>query len=332
MQWTCPACSRTFKVPAFPANCKCGFVQYENPPGPGDLMAIQFQKSGLTDGYKATRRAVGLSDDCKGCKKRQRRANKLRRKKARKDPYADVPTLTWSYGVTTVSTRIHNGLLKRTLDSLAETGFPSPRIFIDGECDIPQWLLAYPITQRLPCVRTPAHWTLSAWELYLREPFQQRYAMFQDDAVFVKKVRRYLEIVPYPEQGYLNLNTFPENEYLKLNRKAEHDFTGFYPSNQRGRMALALVFSNEAMQTLLSARRMVERNQNKKRRFQCIDGGIVDSLSKDNGWREYVHNPSLTWHTGEKSTMKHKRQPEARTFPGEDFDALLFLNQEVDHG
>lgn len=324
MKWICPACSKSFEVPWFPAQCSCGFVQYENPPGPGDLMAIKFQQSGATDAYKKARKKVGMSDDCRGCKKRQRWANKLKRKK-RKESAVEHKELSWYYGITTVRKRIQNGLFRRTLDSLAASGFDAPRIFIDGECDIPQWLLAYPITRRLPAVKTPAHWTLSAWELYLREPHMERYAIFQDDMVCVKNLKRYLETVPYPEKGYLNLNTFPENEYLTLNKGATEDYRGFYPSNQRGKMAVALVFSNEAMRVLLSARRMVDRVQNPKRRHQCIDGGVVSSLSRDNGWKEYVHNPSLTWHTGDQSTMKHKKQPKARTFPGEDFDAVQLL-------
>jgi len=242
------------------------------------------------------------------------------------------PTITqmsWVYGVTTVPARIENGLLERTLISLRETGFANPRLFVDGAESVPGWLDEYAITLRHPTIRTPAHWTLALWELYLRDPTMDRYAIFQDDLVCVKNMKRYLERVPYPEKGYLNLNTFPENEYARLNRHAEGQHPvkpdGFYPSNQRGRMAVELVLSNEACKTLLCAPHMVERVQSKRRHI-CIDGGVVTAMKKQ-GWQEFVHEPSLTWHTGDESTMGHKRQPAAQTFPGEDFDALTLLKR-----
>jgi hypothetical protein len=43
------------------------------------------------------------------------------------------------------------------------------------------------------------------------------------------------------------------------------------------------------------------------------------------GWSEYVHMPSLLQHTGEESTLENGRHVPAGTFPGEDFDARVYL-------
>jgi len=311
ISWTCPQCSLTVPVRTFPVHCQCGFVQYENPPGPGDRTAIVLAKVGVTEKrVKEAKAAIGLKGDC-GCKRRQRWMNRL----GTRD---DKTSLEWAYGVTTVPARIASGLLDRTLASLHAAGFPRPRLFIDGCCEVPAPLHGYPITQRVPRIGTPPNWTLGLHELYMRQPFADRYAMFQDDFLTVKNLRLFLERTPYPKRGYLNLHTFPENE--KFARRGP----GFQPSNQKGKSAIALVFSNQAVRMLMQSPRMARRPRC-RRRHAFIDGGVVDSFN-DIGWKEYVCLPSLTQHTGHTSTMGHGRFAPARTFPGEDFDALSLLS------
>lgn len=228
--------------------------------------------------------------------------------------------LKWSYGVTTVESRF-NELLPRTLISLRRAGFKDPRLFVDGACNIPPSLQGYSITQRVPAVRTYANWFLSLSELYFREPNADRYAMFQDDFVTSRNLRTYLEAVPYPDKGYLNLYTFPENQ--KTDK-------GFYESNQWGRGAVALVFNNEAVRTLLRQEHMINKIRNRQNRRgwakgdKGVDGGVIESF-KALGWKEYVHNPSLVQHTGLDSSMNNRRHPLASSFKGQDFDLLDLL-------
>lgn len=237
--------------------------------------------------------------------------------------------MIWQYGVTTVPSRM-GFLLPMTLDSLFKGGFPNPRLFIDGQGEMPSWVYNYQFTVRSPVVRTAANWTLSAWELYLRNPLADRYAIFQDDMSTYLNLREYLEEC-YPENGYLNLYLFPENEKLAKGR------VGWYPSNQCGRGAVALVFSNEAMRTLLRHKHLVERPRNRaldtlkpdykeKESFQykSIDGAIIEAMSKS-GYTEFVHYPSLVQHTGLESSMDNKPHPQAPSFKGSDFNALELL-------
>lgn len=231
-----------------------------------------------------------------------------------------APTLNWAYGITTVPSR-RDELFPRTLESLRLAGFNAPRLFID-QCTPSEAVNLYgdyglPISSR-DQIRTAGHWVLSMYELYIRNPAAERFAIFQDDFVTVKNLRRYLERAVYPEKGYLNLYTFPSNQSLANNR------IGWYESNQLGRGAVALVFSREAVLKLLGHPYLAERFQDTHRGYKAIDGGIVETMKRAD-FKEYVHNPSLTQHTGLESSMGNPKHQLAISFPGENFDSLELL-------
>lgn len=228
--------------------------------------------------------------------------------------------ISWMYGVTTVPKRIASGLLQQTIESLVKGGFPNPVLFIDG---LPlAETLAFSNLQvvcRTNSIRIYGNFHLGLSELFIRNPHADRYAMFQDDFVTYPNLREYLNQCEYPEKGYLNLYTFPENE------KPEQ---GWYLSNQLGKGAVALVFNNEAVRQLLNSAHWINRPasapKDHKRTWKYVDGGIVEAL-KQQGFKEYVHNPSLTQHTGKKSTLGNSRHATARTFKGESFNALHLI-------
>lgn len=239
--------------------------------------------------------------------------------------------LSWCYGVTTVPRR-RDDLLPRTLESLKAAGFDAPRLFVDGarNREAVWWedKFKLDVTARFPNVRTAGNWVLSLYELYYRSPLADRYALFQDDLVTYHNLRAYLDHCTYPDKGYLNLYTFPPNRQLPPPRVGQtaRFLEGWYPSNQFGRGAVALVFSRAAVVTLLSAEHLTERPQDPKRGHRSIDGGIVDSFRKA-GWREYVHNPSLVQHTGEQSSMGNRPHQQAVSFRGEGYNALDLLRE-----
>lgn len=227
--------------------------------------------------------------------------------------------MTWAYGITTVPSR-RDTLFPRTFNSLKLAGFDRPHIFIDGRMEAADYRdYSDRITCRHPNARTAGNWVLSMYELYIREPSAERFAIFQDDFVTSLNLKSYLDRCKYPDKGYWNLYTFPSNQKLC---PEGNTYRGWYPSDQYGKGAVALVLSREALCTLLSQRQLIERFQNKKRGHQAIDGGIVDTFNKI-GWKEYVHNPSLVQHTGLVSSMGNRRHPLANSFMGEDYD----LNQ-----
>lgn len=243
--------------------------------------------------------------------------------------------LKWAYGVTTVPERVDD-TLRRTFASLDEGGFPEPYVWCDGGLSQDQVdrFVARVRPKLVTHTRLPrcnfGNWMLGAWELYLREPNADRYAMFEDDIVCVKNLRAYLDRCPYPDgkmgraaPGYLNLFTYPHNVANNPGRM------GWFPSDQYGKGALALVFDNATFRKVLHSKRMVEAVQAVNRGQRALDGAIARAMSTEHVL-EYVHNPSLVQHTGHGQSVLRPHQnempeekwlPQADTFPGEDFDA-----------
>lgn len=232
--------------------------------------------------------------------------------------------LRWAYGVTTVRERLKD-LLPKTLHSLSLAGFDQPRLFIDGEKDATDWQhFGLETSIRDPKIKTFGNWWLAAVELLVRYPEYDRYAIFQDDFVTYRNLRSYLEISPYPEDGYCNLYSMPSNEDL-----VPPNYVGWYQSRtlnpgsfwQTGRGAVALVFDRKAIVTVLQHQHMIEKQLTPDHRDRKVDGAIVTALNKA-GFREYVHKPSLVQHLGIVSSMRSKPQKMSATFRGEDYDAL----------
>lgn len=225
----------------------------------------------------------------------------------------------WAYGVTTCKQR-RTTLLPATLESLAKAGFPAPRLFVDGDPG-PWSEFNLDATYRNPAIRSYGSWVLGLAELYIRNPNATRYAMFQDDFVAYRNLRQYLESCTLRERTYWNLYTFPENQKLAKEQ-------GFFPSNQRGKGAVGLVFDRKGVLDLLANQHTVGRPMDSKRGHESIDGGVVTALKKV-GYVELCHSPSLVQHTGHVSSMGHRRYAEANSWMGEDFDALHLVTSKV---
>jgi hypothetical protein len=168
---------------------------------------------------------------------------------------------------------------------------------------------------------------LSLWELYLREPTADRYAIFQDDLVAVKGLRQYLDACEYPRKGYWNLYTVPGNLGFSGDKQ------GWHKASRDGKGALGLVFSREAVVTLSQQQYFLVRPQDTRRGHQSIDGAVWTAF-KNASWTEYVHSPSLLQHTGNgRSSMEHPVNASwalSDCFPGEGFDATsLFKQPEI---
>jgi hypothetical protein len=243
--------------------------------------------------------------------------------------------MKWAYGVTTVPQRL-DGLLPQTLASLARAGFDRPRLFIDGldNCDVCAVYrrLGLEMTARTPKVTAPkelrpgtrignaGNWMLGMIELYVRNPFADRYAMFEDDLAACLGLREYLESCPYPEKGYWNLYTTPENQRLSGGQ-------GWYPTPPPGgKGAVALVFDRRALAAMFTTQYLFSRPHKERRAWHNVDGVIVEAL-KGAGWKEYCHDPSLVQHVGDLSVLKAGPcpHPRADSFRGEDFNAMELL-------
>ncbi len=232
--------------------------------------------------------------------------------------------MRWSYGIATVDERLET-LLPPTIASLARAGFHKPTLFVDG-CEDPSKYdhFQLPVAARRYKVKTNGHWMLSIQELYYRNPWCDRYAMFQDDILCCQNLREYLEQW-YPDKGYLNLCTYPENA------DRIDGGSGWHPAPRNGKGAQALVFDQHSLKALMSATYFFDWAKNRRTGFKNNDGAVYCSL-KPQGYIEHVHMPSLVDHTGAegKGVMGTRHQPVITAFPGEEYDPLN-KDQEGEH-
>jgi hypothetical protein len=221
-------------------------------------------------------------------------------------------------------------VLNATLNSLKNAGFENPHLFVDGCDDSADWAREYGLTVTARGGRPTlafGNWVLALAELFIRHPDSTHFAVFQDDFLTYRNLRQYLERALYPQKCYLNLYTFPSNEGSRLRevRKPapDDDYIGFYRSNGAGRGAVGLVFRRQAVLALLTHTNITERPLAVKG-WKNLDGGVVTAMTKME-WEEYVHFPTLTYHTGQKSTIRNKPHHQGVCFLGEEYDALNLL-------
>lgn len=226
--------------------------------------------------------------------------------------------MKWACGVRTVERRIRNGLLSDTLRSVAAAGFPQYRVFVDGEADIPGWLQPNlgGVFYGLP--GNHGAFVLSISCLYFQHPRADAYVVFEDDVKVAEGLREYLEQVTWPEKAYLNLWSVGHNE------KGEG---GFHVVKRKrpgkGAGALGFVLPRQAMLDFLSAKRWLTPNKKRgKVHWRGPDTTLASTL-EPLGWTEFVHIPSLVFHTGAGASTVYaegrKRQPRQRqtiTFTG----------------
>lgn len=231
---------------------------------------------------------------------------------------------TWSYGVTTVPQRTST-LLPPTLDNLRLSGFPQPRLFVDGAIgdnyvSLREKDRALESTYHFPSLGCYGNWILALWELYIREPLADRYALFQDDIAVCKGLRSYLEKQSHPTDAYLNLYTAKTNECPERDSEGRAK-VGWFKAKRLGEGALALVFNNSQVRQLLQSPNMIQKPQDAIRGKRNVDGAIWTAFNHLH-IRELVHFPSLVNHMGmNASTLGNISRPISTSFPGTDFDA-----------
>lgn len=233
--------------------------------------------------------------------------------------------MQWVSGVTTVPQR-KDTYLPETLASIERAGFPKPRLFVDGgrpdAC-------GHEVTAREPQLGAFGNFALALWELIMRHPAADRYAMFQDDVVCCANLREYLDRCHYPAKGYWNLFTYARSERAIQTLEGRQGWVEgglLLPEEecperfQKGQGALALVFDREAALTMLQQPPFIRKPVASNRPKTCVDGAVVGAMNHG-GYREWVHGPSLTQHIGIDSSIQVGRQWStfAESFKGEEW-------------
>jgi hypothetical protein len=208
------------------------------------------------------------------------------------------PTVrNWAVGVTTAPRGV--ATLDRCLESLTQAGWPSARLFVDGEADIPEAFAHLPRTVREPRIGAWPNYYLALGELLMRSPEADAYLLVQDDSLFCQDggLRAYLEGVLWPGKRPGIASLFCSRAYTQP-RAGWYEFDGSWLW-----CALAFVFSRQAAQRFLADPEVVQHRWSRRRK-PLAD---IDWLVGQWAWRSdvplYYPTPSLVQHIGDVSSL-----------------------------
>lgn len=204
---------------------------------------------------------------------------------------------TWEVGITTAPRQTPT--LERTLCSLAEAGWEAPRLFAEPDTHIPNEWRHLPVSSRDHLLGAFSNWYLGLSELVIRNPKADAYLMCQDDVLFSKRLRAYLERTLWPGDVLGVVALYCSDQY------AQGKSTGFHVESHGWNTwgALAYVIPNAAARGLVASVRLIDHRRDGPGTNTClIDCVVGDWCQKEK--RPYViHFPSLTQHIGTTSTL-----------------------------
>lgn len=230
----------------------------------------------------------------------------------------------WAVGMTTAPRR--NPTLERTLGSLERAGWSDLRLFAEPDSCIPKRFCELPITLRDTKLGAWPNWFLALSELYQRDTAADAYLLLQDDVVFCRNLRAYLERVLWPDEtvGVVSL-------YNPL--KDGDGEPGFLQRSSADglRGALALCFPNYAVRLLLSDAALIGHRRNGETNGARLIDVVIGRWADQSGLATYYHAPSLAQHIGDTTTIWSSSQDkiarQSKDFVGEEFDAMSLIGR-----
>lgn len=220
----------------------------------------------------------------------------------------------WAVGVTTAPRGTPT--LGRTLDSLVAAGWENPRLFAEPGTAIPNAYSHLQTTWRESRLGAWSNWFLALAELYQRHATPSAFLLLQDDVVFCKGLRRYLNdrLWPHPKCCFVSLYCASA---MPVRRR------GFEAIKESDSLlgAVALVISPAAVRDILADYRLLSKHHDQQ------ETGIDDAIDR---WRKrhtnhpiFIHSPSLAHHIGETSTLYSAATASRKRSTGE------FVGEEV---
>lgn len=245
------------------------------------------------------------------------------------DPQLDTAPCVadWAVGLTTAPRR--SPTLATTLDSLAAAGWDRPTVFAEPGTRIAKAFQQLKLVRRQEKLGAWPNFLLGLNELVLTSPTADAYLMVQDDAIFLRNTRDYLEATlwPHPRTGVVSLHTpshhVPEDAATR----------GFFPREVGWAAwgAMAFVFSNASARALLRHPAVINHRSRGTGEGLCNVDSVVGHWCHLAGFEFYLHCPSLTQHIGLTTTLWSRDSLEGRRsasdFPGEDYDARQLIQR-----
>lgn len=248
------------------------------------------------------------------------RQNRTRRKSGL---HAPVKPWRWAVGVTTAPRAVPT--LERCLVSLALAGWDHPRIFAEPDASVPREL---PVTRRASKMGAWPNWYLALAELVLLDPLADCYFMAQDDVIFCRYVREFVEQDLWTDKQTGVVSLYCPSIYHRRQRLPNygpHEVAeGFGLVG-----ALTYLFPASAARALLQDTQVVEHRLKGRRHGLCNIDAVVGRWAEQTGRKVMYYAPALAAHIGDTSSIWPNQPARASrvngNFLGEDFDARTLL-------
>lgn len=207
---------------------------------------------------------------------------------------------SWAVGVTTAPRKKET--LWECLNSIKSAGWDDIRIFAEPRTKIPTEYAWCARTLRDLSLGAFPNWYLALAELVMRNPRVDAYLLVQDDAVFARNSRKYLETTLWPSGCVGAVSVYCPSHYSKQEQRG-------FVLEQRGAAtwgALAYIFPNRSARHIVGSIEVVNhRHHGRDDGMRNIDN-LVGSWCLKMGLEYFVHEPSLVQHIGATSTIwKH---------------------------
>lgn len=235
--------------------------------------------------------------------------------------------LSWSVGMTTAPRK--EPTLATSLRSLIDAGWESPRLFAEPGTPLPMDGGQLPLSCRDVVLGAFSNWLLALTELYLRSPRADAFLICQDDVLFSRGLRGYLDrtLWPAPEVGVVSV-------YCPNHRSEGREF-GFHAIDDGWDSwgALAYAFPNPSLRAFLSDPLVINhRHHGPGDGMRNIDS-VVGNWCRRTGRPYFVHVPSLAEHIGTTSTIWSRSGTGGRRRAGRflsDVETALGIGNEAD--
>jgi hypothetical protein len=212
--------------------------------------------------------------------------------------------------------------LRQTLQSLADAGWNDLRLFAEPKSEIPEEFSQLAVSWRDGRLGAFPNWFLGLSELAMRDPLADAYFLCQDDVLFARGLRSYLEarLWPAPRLGVVSVYS-PASQSSRGPDGFHIDDRGWDVGG-----ALALIFPNSAARAFLGHPYVLNHRRRGPAGGECFIDAVVGEWCHRTGLPFYIHAPSLAQHIGDTSTL----------FPGAGNSgprrAGTFVNQVGDAG
>lgn len=232
----------------------------------------------------------------------------------------------WAIGMTTAKRRVPT--LSRSLDSLSQAGWDSREVHLFSEPDALPAGSTFngPVTIRGRKAGAFPNWYLALQELVLTQPAADGYLLLQDDVVFCRGLREYLEDELWPDSaaGFVSLYCGK----LQSNPDQQQGWVQLHPHGDLFG-ALAVAFSAGAARAIL-LHPMLQRHRESGSGTYGIDF-VLARWATESQMPSYFHVPSLVDHIGVTSAIfssaRDGPERQVASFIGEQTDVRTVMNQ-----